>query len=165
MLYPDFHTSRAFAMVDHETAHVYVRDSESAELAQRVLSDMSGIENVLHSGDGRADYRVEHGNAGALTLLARPGHWLAYPWWENAAEAPEYAGHVDIHNKPGYDPCELFFGWPPGTVSRNPAKIRGSHGRVGPGREVCWACSRPMDGADSVVALAELVRRQLNEEE
>jgi hypothetical protein len=56
-------------------------------------------------------------------------------------EAPDYASHVDIHNKPGYDPCELFFGWPPGSVSFDTRKIRGTHGNVGPGFEVAWSSS------------------------
>jgi hypothetical protein len=164
MLYPDMHTSRAFALVDHEIAHVYVQDAESAQRAEEVLSNLAGIEKVLHSGNGRLDYRVEHANAGALTLVARSGSWLAYPWWEESTEAPEYAGHVDIHGKPGYDPCELFFGWPPGTVGRNPARIHGSHGRIGSDRKVCWAAGWTDDNVGSVVDLAELVRRRLNEE-
>ena len=72
-------------------------------------------------------------------IVAEPGHWIAYPWWSDPLEEPDYAAHVDIHNKPGYDPCELFWGWPPGSVSRNAARVRGTHGRTGPGREIAWA--------------------------
>ena len=70
--------------------------------------------------------------SGDLVLVAEDGAWFAYPWFEKK-EAPDYASHVDIHNKPGYDPCELFFGWPPGSVSFDTTKIHGSHGNVGAG--------------------------------
>ena len=74
--------------------------------------------------------------------LAEAGAWFAYPWFDRK-HAPDYASHVDIHNKPGYDPCELFFGWPPLSVSFNTARIRGSHGNVGAGYETAWATSLP----------------------
>jgi hypothetical protein len=67
--------------------------------------------------------------------------WFAYPWFDGPDEAPDYASHVDIHNKPGYDPCELYFGWPPGTVSFDTRKIHGTHGSNRPGQEVAWASS------------------------
>lgn len=62
------------------------------------------------------------------------GKRLAYPWWREKRDAPDYAGHVDRHNKPDYDPCELSFGWPPGSVSQNRGRNQGSHGRVRSGR-------------------------------
>ena len=85
---------------------------------------------------------LAHANSGELVLVAEAGAWFAYPWFEKA-EAPDYASHVDIHNKPGYDPCELFFGWPPGSVSFNTQKIHGSHGNVGAGYEIAWTSSLP----------------------
>ena len=54
---------------------------------------------------------------------------------------------MDIHNKPGYDPCELFFGWPPGSVSFDTQKIHGAHGHVGPGFEIAWSSSLALDPA------------------
>ena len=56
-------------------------------------------------------------------------------------EAPDYASHVDIHNKPGYDPCELFFGWPPMSVSMNTSKVKGTHGRADESASIAWAGS------------------------
>ena len=54
---------------------------------------------------------------------------LCYSWWQSPREAPDYATHVDIHNKPGFDPCELFWGSPPPRVSLDASKVRGTHGR------------------------------------
>ncbi|HCN09388.1 MAG TPA: alkaline phosphatase family protein, partial [Lentisphaeria bacterium] len=77
----------------------------------------------------QAVHNIDHPRAGELVLVAAPGAWFAYPWWREKRQAPDYATHVDIHNKPGYDPCELFFGPFLGT-SQNHARIRGSHGRI-----------------------------------
>ena len=136
-LYPDFHSSRAFAVVDHEVAHVYVKDTADVERAKAVLAQLPGVAEVLDR-EARAELGLDHANSGELVLLAQEGCWLAYPWWTGKRQAPDYATHVDIHNKPGYDPCELFFGWPPPGVSQDTGRIKGSHGRAGKGRQVAW---------------------------
>jgi hypothetical protein len=51
----------------------------------------------------------------------RRGSWCDYAWWTDKREAPDFASHVDIHNKPGYDPKELFF--------FNRGIVKGTHGR------------------------------------
>jgi len=102
----------------------------------------------------------------ALDCFIEPGKWIAYPWWTDKQEAPDFAGHVNIHNKPGYDPCELFFGWPPGSVGQNTDRIHGSHGRVGAGRDVTWASTFSMPGKPAdLVELATAVRSWLDGEE
>jgi hypothetical protein len=142
--YPDFHQSAAVAVADHEVAHVYVRDPARAGEVASALGAVPGVGEVL-AGDARIERGMGHPNAGECVAVAAPGHWFAYPWWDDARRAPDYARHIDIHSKPGYDPCELFFGWPPMTVSLNTDRIRGSHGRCGPARRACWAGSLPLD--------------------
>ncbi len=160
MTYPDMHKSAAFAMVDHEIAHVFVRDASDLAAVRDALEGVPGVAEVL--GREQQNARgVGHINAGELMLVAEAGSWMAYPWWEDAREAPDYAGHVDIHNKPGYDPCELFWGWPPGSVSRNPARVRGTHGRVGAGREIAWASTCIESGAQSLAEVAAAVQKWL----
>lgn len=139
-LYPDLFASRAFAMVDHQVAHVYIRDPMDIGRVHEELSRVPGVGGVFAPKDLDAG-RMAHANSGELVVLAAPGRWLAYPWWEQANEEPDYARHVDIHSKPGYDPCELCWGWPPGSVSRDTNRICGTHGLTGPGREACWAAS------------------------
>ena len=161
-LYPDFHASRAFALCDHETAQVYVHQAGDITAVRTVLAALSGVEGVF-GPDEQAARGIRHAQAGELTLLAADGFWLAYPWWRTRAEAPDYAGHVDIHNKPGYDPCELFFGWPPGTVSLETSRIRGSHGRVGgDARRVGWASTLDLQEPSDVIALAARIRTWLD---
>jgi predicted AlkP superfamily pyrophosphatase or phosphodiesterase len=143
MAYTDFFTSRAFAVVDHQTANVYCRDAASTEAARAVLEKLEGVAEVLDR-EQQAARGLAHARSGDLVIVAENGAWFAYPWFEKK-EAPDYASHVDIHNKPGYDPCELFFGWPPGSVSFDTTKIRGSHGNVGPGFEIAWTSSLALD--------------------
>ncbi|MFP4055775.1 MAG: alkaline phosphatase family protein [Candidatus Brocadiia bacterium] len=154
-LYPDLHASRAFAVADHEVAHVYVREPSDRDAAGSALAALDGVAEVVAEGD-----LVAHPRAGDLVLVAQPGAWFAYPWWREKARRPDYATHVDIHNKPGFDPCELFFGWPPPfATSTDATRVAGSHGRVGPGREVAWAATVGLDAEpDSLIALAQAVQ-------
>ncbi len=163
MAYPDFYASRAFAVVDHELAHVYVRDHNDICTVRDLFEKMPGISEVLNEKT-QATVNLNHKNSGELVLLAEEGKWLAYPWWTEKSEAPDFATHVDIHNKPGYDPCELFFGWPPGSVGQNTARIQGSHGRAGPTREVSWASTFKMPGKPiDLIELAAMVRDWLDQ--
>jgi predicted AlkP superfamily pyrophosphatase or phosphodiesterase len=161
MHYPDFHASQAFAMVDHEIAHVTLRNTANIEETRMVLASLEGVETLM---DARAQQAagIAHPHAGELLLVAKPGFWFAYPWWTDKSHAPDYASHVDIHNKPGYDPCELFFGWPPISVSQDTRRIKGSHGTVGKGRDAAWAGTFQFAGApDTLQDLAQLVKHHL----
>jgi predicted AlkP superfamily pyrophosphatase or phosphodiesterase len=157
--YPDYFRSRAFALVDHEVAWVYLRDPRDADTVRAILAEEPGIGSILGPQE-LAKRGWTHPRAGDLLLTARPGWWFAYPWWTDPARAPEFDRHVDIHNKPGYDPCELFFGWPPISVSRDTSRIRGTHGGLdGPGREAAWAATwTPGAEPTNWIGLATAVR-------
>jgi hypothetical protein len=107
--YPDFYQSAAFAMCDHELCVVY---GEERERAAGLLLETGGFERA----DGADALPGD-----CVVLLARPGSWCEYVWWTDAREAPDFASHVDIHNKPGFDPKELFL--------FNRGVVRGTHGR------------------------------------
>ena len=125
-LYPNLFDSRAFALVDHQVAHIHVREASDVPAARRVLEGLEGVDSVRTAEE--AGFR--EADAGALVLTAKPGAWFAYPWWESSREAPDYAGHVDIHNKIGFDPNELFWGIPFLTTSSDPRRVHGTHGRI-----------------------------------
>jgi predicted AlkP superfamily pyrophosphatase or phosphodiesterase len=161
MAYSDFFTSPAFAVVDHQIAHVYCRDASSAKAAADVLRALPGVREVLDR-TAQATRGIAHPLSGELVAVAEAVAWFAYPWFDRKS-APDYASHVDIHNKPGYDPCELFFGWPPLSVSFNTAKIRGSHGNIGAGYETAWSTSlaaRPE--SPTMAELAQFTRAWLD---
>jgi predicted AlkP superfamily pyrophosphatase or phosphodiesterase len=111
--------SRAFAVCDHQVAHVYVNDPASLAKARDLLASLPGVARVL-AGPERAEFHLVHSRAGDLILLAQPDAWFAYPFWLDERLAPDFAPTVDIHRKPGYDPCELFFDpklrWPRGRA-------------------------------------------------
>ena len=100
---------------------------------------LPGVAEVLDR-EAQTARGLHHARGGDLLAVAENGAWFAYPWFSKN-EAPDYASHVDIHNKPGYDPCELYFGWPPGSVSFDTRKIHGTHGNVGSGFAVAWSSS------------------------
>jgi predicted AlkP superfamily pyrophosphatase or phosphodiesterase len=123
----DLKNSKAFAMVDHQIAHVYA-DESAVESAREALSGLAGVERVL-GAEGKEEYGVAHPNAGELVCVAEPSGWFQYYWWQDEENAPHYARDMDIHAKPGFDPCELFFG-DSGLVSLDASKVGGSHGRA-----------------------------------
>ncbi len=100
--------SRAFAVCDHQLAHVYVRDPKDRPAVREILTGIDGVAS-LHEGPEREAIGLDHVRAGDLVALSKTDAWFAYPFWLDEREAPDYARTVDIHRKPGYDPCELFF--------------------------------------------------------
>lgn len=103
----DFYASRAFAVSDHQLAHVYVKRELDVAAVCRLFESTPGVEQVLH-GESLAAAGLNHARSGDLVLVAEAGHWFSYYYWLDDAHAPDFAPTVDIHRKPGYDPCELF---------------------------------------------------------
>lgn len=104
----DCGASRAFAVADHQVAHVYVKDKADREAVKQLLSELPGVDAVLDR-EAKAAAGLDHPRSGDLVALSKPDRWFAYPWWLDDAKAPDFAHCVDIHRKPGYDPLELFY--------------------------------------------------------
>lgn len=105
--YLDTGASRAFAVADHQVAHVYVRDRRDLATVRRLCEELPGVDEVLDE-TGKRHHGLAHERSGELVLLAKSDSWFTYYFWTDDAAAPDYARTVDIHNKPGYDPVELF---------------------------------------------------------
>jgi predicted AlkP superfamily pyrophosphatase or phosphodiesterase len=148
--------STAFALADHQLAHVYVQDAQEnpgriAEV-KALLEGVDGIERVLDEAGKRAE-GLDHERAGELVAISRADRWFSYYYWLDDDKAPDYARTVDIHRKPGYDPVELFtdpaIKWPMGAVAwrlfkrklgsrclmdvislKDTQLVKGSHGRL-----------------------------------
>lgn len=104
----DAGASEAFAVVDHQVAHVHVRAPERVVEVEALLARVPGVERTL-SGAARREAGLEHPRSGDIICVAAPRWWFAYGWWLEDRRAPDYARTVDIHRKPGYDPLELLF--------------------------------------------------------
>jgi predicted AlkP superfamily pyrophosphatase or phosphodiesterase len=168
----DCGASRAFAIADHQVAHVYVNDPSIREEVRILIGTTPGVEEVRDSaeiwGSGIATER-----AGDFIAVAGAEAWFTYYFWNDDALAPDYARTIDIHRKPGYDPCELFLdpkiAFPKWRIARfllkkklgmrglldviplDAALVRGSHGR-----DKVPEGERPvLIGADQPVASAE----------
>ncbi len=103
----DAGASRAFAVADHQIAHVHVRDPADIGRVQDLLERVGGIERLLDR-QAQIAFGVDHPRSGELVAIAAPGHWFSYYYWLDDRRAPDFAPTVDIHRKPGYDPAELF---------------------------------------------------------
>jgi predicted AlkP superfamily pyrophosphatase or phosphodiesterase len=147
----DSGASRAFAVADHQCAHVYIqRESDIAEI-KKLLYKVEGIDRVLDRTE-QQDFGINHHRSGELVLIAEPDTWFNYYYWLDNNKAPDFARTVDIHRKPGYDPVELFIDpdlrFPKLRIARRvlqkklgqrmlmdvipikPELVKGSHGRL-----------------------------------
>lgn len=119
----------AWALVDHQFSHVFVRDADSSTIDKvaKLFQGAEGIDEVL-VGDERSKYGMDHERAGEVILISTANSWQAYYWWENDDAAPSFARTVDIHRKPGYDPVELHFDPQTRSIPLDATRIGGSHG-------------------------------------
>ncbi|WP_037308072.1 alkaline phosphatase family protein [Amycolatopsis orientalis] len=151
MEYLDPWASRAFAVADHQVAHVYVRDESDVERVRSIVGELTGVDEVLDR-EAQARYGLDHERAGELVAVAEPDSWFTYYYWLDDARKPDFARGVEIHRKPGYDPAELFFDpedkfakaraglnlakkfaglrYAMDVVPTDPRWVRGSHGRL-----------------------------------
>ncbi|MFO1077358.1 MAG: alkaline phosphatase family protein [Planctomycetota bacterium] len=142
---------RAFAVADHQCAHVYVARAADLEPVRRLLAAVPGVARVLDRAQQR-ELGIDHERSGELVCVAEPGCWFAYHYWLDEARRPDFAPTVDIHRKPGYDPAELFvdpkirfpklrvaktlakkvlgFRYLMDVIPTDPSQVMGSHGRL-----------------------------------
>jgi predicted AlkP superfamily pyrophosphatase or phosphodiesterase len=125
----DLTASKAWALVDHQFAHVFVQDADPKVIKRvtRLFNKQAGIAEVLAAEDF-AEYGLDHARSGDIVLVSDPSSWQAYYWWLEDNRAPHFARTVDIHRKPGYDPVELFFDARSKTIPLNAKLVHGSHG-------------------------------------
>ncbi|MEV5843607.1 nucleotide pyrophosphatase/phosphodiesterase family protein [Streptomyces sp. NPDC051985] len=175
MEYLDPWTSRAFAVADHQIAHVYVRDPADLAKTAEIVAGLDGVDEVLDER-GQERHGVAHERSGELVAVAASDAWFTYYYWLDDDRAPDFARQVEIHRKPGYDPAELFYDpTVPGlkaraaaqvarkklgmryriqTVPLDPSQVSGSHGRLpdDPKDGPVLLCSRPGSARDEIAA-------------
>ena len=142
----DAGASQAFAVADHQIAHIYINDSSIAAELKALLLQQPGIEQVLDKQEQEA-FHINHERSGELVVVAAENHWFTYYFWLDDAKAPDYARCVDIHKKPGYDPVEMFMSsklragykllrkkaalrYVMDVIPLDARLIKGSHGRI-----------------------------------
>ena len=163
----DAGASGAFAVADHQIAHIYINDPTQASKVRDIVEKIPGVELVLNRDEQRR-YGINHERAGDLVLMADEKSWFTYYFWLDDAKAPDYARAVDIHKKPGYDPVEMFmtsklragykllrkkagFRYVMDVIPLDASLVKGSHGRTGTAKEF-----HPVFIADGVI------QKQLN---
>ena len=99
--------SDAFAVADHQIAHVYVNARDQMNQVKATCQEIDGIDLVLDDRE-QHEHAINHERSGDLVLVSNHRRWFSYDYWLDDRHAPDFARTVDIHRKPGYDPCELF---------------------------------------------------------
>jgi predicted AlkP superfamily pyrophosphatase or phosphodiesterase len=152
----DCGASKAFAAADHQIAHIYINDISQKERIKEILSGVEGIALIMDEKEKR-EHHINHTRAGDLVLMAKAESWFTYYYWFDDKVAPDFARSVDIHNKPGYDPVEMFmnpanpliklraayklarkllgFRYRMDVIPLNANLIKGSHGTLDIGKE------------------------------
>ena len=147
----DCGASAAFAVADHQVAHVYVNDKSNLQSVEALLNTVPGVEQVLDKEAQKAQ-GIAHERSGDFVLIADPDAWFTYYYWLDDKKAPDFARTVDIHRKPGYDPLEMYidpdksfaalkiawtvlkkklgFRYLMDVIPLDTSLIKGSHGRV-----------------------------------
>jgi predicted AlkP superfamily pyrophosphatase or phosphodiesterase len=165
----DAGASAAFAVADHQIAHVYVARPELVGEVARLLRSLPGVERVLDK-EGKRALGLDHPRSGELVALADARSWFTYYHFLDDERAPDYARTVDIHRKPGYDPVELFVDpalrmpkvriatrlaqkklgmrYLMDVISLDATLVRGSHGRP---------TDRPEEGPLFITSMPELL--------
>jgi predicted AlkP superfamily pyrophosphatase or phosphodiesterase len=144
--YIDYEFSDAFAMVDHQIAHIYInnRNDLQKEKIKITIEDIHGIDKVCDERE-KQKLHIDHSRSGELVAIADKDKWFSYYWWYDSEKimnsnpdvvtadefdkAPSFTKTVDIHRKPGYDPLDLFIDPKRKCISTDTSLIRGSHGR------------------------------------
>ncbi len=103
----DCGNSRAFAVADHQVAHIYINDQSIENNVRSLLESTPGVAKVLDA-EGKRALGINHERAGDLIAVAEEDAWFTYYYWQEDDRAPDFARCVDIHRKTGYDPVELF---------------------------------------------------------
>ena len=146
-------SSRAFAVADHQVAHIYIRDESDIEDVKSLIKKTPGVKSVFGENEKKAA-GLDHERSGELIAIAEPDSWFTYYYWLNNDKAPDFAPTVDIHTKPGYDPAELLvdpeisfpmakaglrllqkklgFRYTMDLIPLNGEGVKGSHGRLSP---------------------------------
>ena len=147
----DCGASKAFAIADHQIAHVYVNDASIMDAVRETVESLEGVAQVLDAAGKRAA-GIDHPRSGDLVALSEEDAWFTYYYWNDDDKAPDFARCVDIHRKYGYDPVELFvdpklslpkariaakllrkklgFRVLMDVISLDPSLVKGSHGVV-----------------------------------
>ncbi len=142
----DAGASKAFAVADHQIAHIYINDPSVTEKVKALLKGVKGIELILDKEE-QQKHHINHERSGDIVVIADAQSWFTYYFWLDDALAPDYARCVDIHKKPGYDPVEMFmtskgraaykllrklagFRYVMDVIPLDATLIKGSHGRT-----------------------------------
>ncbi len=176
----DAGASKAFAVADHQIAHIYINDRSVAKQVRDLVEKLPGVEQVLDRDGIRAN-NLHHERCGDLVLIADKDSWFTYYYWLDDAKAPDFARLVEIHRKPGYDPVEMFlnpadplvklkviwkvlkkklgFRYLMNVIPLDATLVKGAHGRLAEDRKdhPVLLTSRPVQGEVQATDVRDII--------
>ena len=100
---------KAFAVADHQVAHIYINDPTIEKEVRETVLALDGVESIREADDlWGTGTSIGKERGGDFVAVSAPEAWFTYYYWHDDAKAPDFARCIDIHRKPGYDPVELF---------------------------------------------------------
>ena len=125
--YIDFELSKAFAMCDHQIAHIFIKPGFEETVTK--IFEKQPIGKILNK-KMQKELHIDNERSGDIILMSEKNSWFNYHWWTDEKLAPDFTFSVDIHRKPGFDPLELFFDMKTKKISHDTSLIHGSHGII-----------------------------------
>ncbi|MDC0856261.1 alkaline phosphatase family protein [Candidatus Nitrosopelagicus sp.] len=125
--YIDFELSKAFAMCDHQIAHIFIKPGFEETVTK--IFEKQPIGKILNK-KMQKELHIDNERSGDIILMSEKNSWFNYHWWTDEKFAPDFTFSVDIHRKPGFDPLELFFDMKTKKISHDTSLIHGSHGII-----------------------------------
>ena len=125
--YIDFELSKAFAMCDHQIAHVFIKPGFEKTVTE--IFEKQPIGEIFNK-DKQKELHIDNERSGDIILTSEKNSWFNYHWWTDENNAPDFTFSVDIHRKPGFDPLELFFDMKTKKISHDTSLVHGSHGII-----------------------------------
>src|SRR5690606_5780849 len=83
----DAGASQAFAVSDHQLAHIYTKSESIKQQVLKLLGTEEGIDLILDE-DGKKQYHINHERAGDIVVVAKPDSWFTYYFWMDDKVAP-----------------------------------------------------------------------------
>ena len=80
----DAGASKAFAVADHQIAHIYINDLSRLEEVRKLIQKTPGVERVLDES-GKQECHLDHPRSGELVAIAEPDAWFTYYYWLDEA--------------------------------------------------------------------------------
>ncbi len=124
--------SAAFAVADHQIAHVYVNDRSRIDEVRALLEKLDGVERVLDEA-GKREMGLDHERSGELVAISQADRWFSYYYWLDDRPRARFRAHR------GHPPQARLR--PGGALRRSGDPLADARDRLAARRSASSACA------------------------